>query len=597
MAPAPDPGPRSTRTLPAIESGSVSPGVAAEAARLIREARQALDRGDLEIALTRARRVMEEFPSASGSSEALWIAARAAESLGEHETAANAARRFRTAIPTGHPLATPALMVQGRSHLGAGEWEEGTRVLFQIPADAPEDIRQEALNAVRESASEMFFLSLESLVEEGPAPDWEPLLAPVLAEYALGLYTRSRVEEAREVAERALASSTRGAEAELARSIVEGDVTVDRRSSVVLGAMLPGSGSPTQRQYATLIRQGIEAQIQAGMEGRAVPAELEVRDDSGSVGVTSDLLPDLTELGTVGIIGPLGNETLAAAARARSRPVPMISPTAQEVPDDLPAVYSLGSRDPGAALALARYAAAREVGSAVILHAGTQKHTFDAETFADEYRRLGGTVLRQLSYPPGSTFFEEPFRTVQTMLPEALILPVPVGDIQLIAPQITYFGLDTLGVRVLGTEEWGEPEVVASVEPRHLNGVVVATPRPPGGEMPGWQEFVESFEGVHRQTLRSRIPALGYDAAGLLLAAVARGAREPEEVPRALEAIEAYPGATGFLSVEDGRIVRRYYLMRLREREIIPIEFPEPGAPSVGAEPPPAPADGPRGRP
>ncbi|MFW6199880.1 MAG: ABC transporter substrate-binding protein, partial [Gemmatimonadota bacterium] len=425
---------------------------------------------------------------------------------------------------------------------------------------------------------------LEELVEEGPVPQWDPLLAPVLAEYALGLYTRDRVEEARRVAERALTLAEGGEEEELARSIVEGDVTVDRRSAVVLGALLPESGSPVQQEYATLIRQGVEARLRAGREGRTIPAELEVRDDSGTVSGTSTLLTGLADLGTVGIVGPLGNETLAAAAEARARPVPIISPTAQDVPEDAPSVYSLNSRDPGAALALARFAASQGVRTALILHAGTPKHTYEAETFEDEYERLGGTVLRRLSYPPGSTFFEEPLDTVRQVLPEAVLLPVPVGDIELIAPQLTYFGLDTLGVRILGTEEWGEPEVVTSTEPRHLNGVVVATPRPPSGDMPGWNDFVEDYEEVHRQTLRSRIPALGYDAAGLLLEAVALGAREPEEVPRALREIEAYPGATGFLSVEDDRILRRYYLMRLRDREIIPIDLEEL-APGSGAAP------------
>ncbi|MDX1567017.1 MAG: hypothetical protein R3223_04400, partial [Longimicrobiales bacterium] len=312
----------STRTLPSIEEGSISPARSTEAARLLQEARTALEAGDAETALDRARRVAEDFPEAPGSSEALWILARAAETVEEYAAAATAAGDFRSVIASGHPLAVPALLLQGRSLVDAGEWEEGTRVLFQLPATAPEATRREALQEVRTSASEMFFLTLEELVEEGPVPGWEPLLAPVLAEYALGLYTRDRVEEARRVAQRALTLAEGGDEAELARSSVEGDVTVERRSAVVLGALLPGSGSPVEQQYATLIRQGIEARIRAGLEGRTVPAELEVRDDSGSVGSASALVTGLADLGTVGIVGPLGNETLAAAARARTRVVP-----------------------------------------------------------------------------------------------------------------------------------------------------------------------------------------------------------------------------------------------------------------------------------
>lgn len=588
-APAPEVGPATAAPrFPAIETGSASPGAAAEAARLLLEARRALEADSLETARTLARRVTEELPRAPGSSEALWIEARAAEGVGELEGAAGAVARFRELLPAGHGLAAPALVLHGRVLLAAERWEEGVRTLFRLPASASDSAGEEVLAAVRRGASEMSFRALEALVEDAPPPEWDPLLPPVLAEYALGLYTRDRVDEAVAAAERSLdlAGPSAGPEMELARSIVAGEVTVDRRSAVVLGALLPSTGSPTEQRYATLIRQGIEARLQSGREGQTVPASLEVRDDSGSVSGSALSLSSLVNLGTVGIIGPLGNQTLEAAAEARTRTVPILSPTAQEIPEDAEAVYSLNGRDPGAALALARYAASRNVGSAVIVHAGTPKHSFEARTFAEEFRRLGGSVLRQVSYPPGSTFFEEPLRTVRELLPDALVLPVPVADVQLVAPQLTYFGLDTLGVRVLGTEEWGEPEVVSSVEPRHLNGVVVATPRPPGGEMPGWAEFVERYESLHRETLRSRIPALGYDAAGLLLEAVARGAREPEEIPEALEGIEAFEGATGYLYVENGRILRRYHLMRLRNRETIPVAAPPetlPGTPAGGA--------------
>lgn len=586
VAPAPESGPAApVRTLPAIESGEASSGVAAEAARILQEARGALEADATERALALSRRVSEEFPRAPGSSEALWIEARAAEAVGQPEEAARAAERFRGLIPEDHALAAPALLLQGRALVEADRSEEGVGALFALSASAPQSVREDALDVVRAGASEMGFLGLESLVTESSPPDWSPLLAPVLAEYALGLYTRNRTEAAREAAERALNLQTGGEEAELARSIVAGNVTVERRSAVLLGAVLPSSGSPTERQYAALIRQGIEARVESGRSGGIVPANLEVRDDSGSVGGTTVSTSQLVELGTVGIVGPLGNQTLEAAAESRSRPIPIISPTAQEIPPGAEAVYSLNGRDPGAALALARYAASRNIGTVVIVHAGTPKHTFEARTFSDEFQRLGGSVLREVSYPPGSTFFEEPLRTVQNLLPEALVLPVPVADIQLVAPQLTYFGLDTLGVRVLGTEEWGEPDVVSSVEPRHLNGVVVATPRPPGGEMPGWARFVSEYETVHQQTLRSRIPALGYDAAGLLLEAVSRGAREPEEIPRALNEIRGFEGATGYLSVEDGQIRRRYHVMRLRNRETISVEMEEVSDP-----------DGPTGR-
>ncbi|HSR43004.1 MAG TPA: ABC transporter substrate-binding protein, partial [Longimicrobiales bacterium] len=172
--------------------------------------------------------------------------------------------------------------------------------------------------------------------------------------------------------------------------------------------------------------------------------------------------------------------------------------------------------------------------------------------------------------------FEEHLAVVQQLRPEALVLPVPMADIELLAPQLTYFGLDTLGIRFLGTAEWAEPGVLQTTPHRHTDGFVVATPRRPGGPTEAYLRFVEDYETVLRKTLRSSIPALGYDAAGLMLEALASGMRSPRALRAALEEIRDFPGATGTLSIENGRVLREHHLVRLRDGDMIPIPLEEP---------------------
>ena len=74
---------------------------------------------------------------------------------------------------------------------------------------------------------------------------------------------------------------------------------------------------------------------------------------------------------------------------------------------------------------------------------------------------------------------------------------------------------------------------------------------------------------MHRKSLRSDIPALGWDIMGLLLSAFRTGARSPEEVRAALEQIDAFEGATGTLALEDGRITRVYEVVMIRDRELV----------------------------
>lgn len=562
-------------TLPPISTGGASPGASAEAARLLAEARRVLEADSLGRARELARRVVEEHPGAPGASEGLWIVARAALAQGDADAAVRASDRLAEILPEEHPLTPSLRLVRGDALAETEAWEEAATAYLGISARAPDSIRQRALDGVRTVALQASFSSLERLVTRPDRVGWERLLAPVVAEYALALHVREQIEEAEVQAAWALELGAEGEAARLARSVLAGEVRVDRRRAAVLGAILPRTGSPGEQQYAELIEEGIRVRLESADRLRRLPVSLEVQDDSGAVDGLPGLVSTLGARDVVGIVGPLGEQTLAAAAGARSVPIPLISPTARVDPDGLEAVYSLGAPDPGAAEALARFATSRELGTAMVLHEASEEFTFEAEAFVRAYESRGGRVLRRIDYRPGSTFFEAALRTVREQLPDVLVLPVPAGDIELLAPQITYFGLDTLGVRILGTEGWGDPGVIQRVEPRHTDGVVLATPRLPGREAPGWERFVRDYEDALQRTLRSRIPALGYDAAGLLLEALESGARDPEEVARALERIRDFPGATGSLSIRDGRIVRSYHLARLRDREMIPIMMDE----------------------
>ena len=574
--PGTEAAPAPSRTMPPITSEETSPGAEAEAAQLLSRARIALEADSMARARELARRVVERHPGAAGASEGLWIVARTALAQDDPEVAARTATRLLEILPSTHSLIPQVRVVQGDALARTEAWEEAAVAYLDVGPEAADSIRRRALDGVRAVVREASFSTLELLATRPEAARWQRLLAPVAAEYALALHVRDRGEEADIQAARAVELGAEGDVAALARSIRTGEVEVERRSTALVGVILPRSGSPGQQEFAGLIEEGIRARLGSDDRGSRVPVTLEVQDDSGAVEGVARLVGTLGALEAVGIVGPLGERSLEAAARAREAPVPMVSPTARLDPEGMEAVYSLGAPDPGAAVGLARFAVSRELETAIVLHQGNPEFTYEADTFVEAFESRGGRVLRRIGYEPGSTFFEAALGEVREVLPEALILPVPAGDIELLAPQITFFGLDTLGVRILGTEGWGDPSVIRTVDSRHTDGVVLATPRPPGGEAPGWEAFVEDYEDVLQQTLRSRVPALGYDAAGLLMAALATGAREPAEVARALEGIQDYPGATGSLSIRDGRVVRTYHLVRLRDREMIPVPLGDP---------------------
>jgi len=166
------------------------------------------------------------------------------------------------------------------------------------------------------------------------------------------------------------------------------------------------------------------------------------------------------------------------------------------------------------------------------------------------------------------------------------VLPIPAEDIPQLAPQLTFYGLDTLGIRVLGTAGWAEEEVLRGVSRRHTDGVVVATPYRAGENPPGHAGFVAAYESRFRRSVRDAVPALGWDAASLLLLALRSGARTPNEVARALSDVRGFPGATGVLSMEDGRIVREHYLVCLQDGRPLPLAADRAARPAPRAQPP-----------
>ena len=157
---------------------------------------------------------------------------------------------------------------------------------------------------------------------------------------------------------------------------------------------------------------------------------------------------------------------------------------------------------------------------------------------------------------------------MDSLRPDALVLPLPARDVELMAPQVTFYGLDSLEIRVLGTAGWTEEDMLSRVDTRHTNGVVAASPQPPDGESESYRRFVDAYEAYHQRTLPSTVPALGYDAAALLLEGIRMGATTPSQLLANLENISGFPGATGIFSIEDGRVVREHFIICLQDRRV-----------------------------
>lgn len=370
---------------------------------------------------------------------------------------------------------------------------------------------------------------------------------------------------------------------------------------LVLGAILPRSGSPVLQRYADLVLEGARLAVDEYRARGERDAELIVVDDLGDPAAAGQRVRELEEAGALGVVGPLLAPSLEAAAAGRtSHSFPLVSPTASEIPPG-PALYTLNAAGTRGARALAEYAVARGARTVGTLYPLTVDFRRQAAAFAEAARGAGAQVVAEVPYDSGSTSFAAVIGRLRDAAPEAVFIPAPERDVRQLAPQLAFYWLqaaalgdttaadsaapgDTLVVAppehaevlVLGGEAWAAEPVLRTVAPRIIEGVVVAVPLYRPGREAASPEFVRLYESRYRRTLDNPYPALGYDAARLLLEAASRAQRpSPDDVAAALSEIRGLQGATGILSAQEGRVERTPWLVRIEGGRLIPVVVPD----------------------
>lgn len=339
-----------------------------------------------------------------------------------------------------------------------------------------------------------------------------------------------------------------------------------------IGVILPRSGPSVLSQYADLILEGIRLAVdRAEADGRAA-VELIVVDDAGEAERAASVMRDLEGQGVAGVIGPLLSPSILAAARSRTdTSLVIVSPTASEMPDRLANVFLLNAADTRGAEALADYAARAGRRRVALLYPRVPEYERQARAFAATLTRLGGVVVADVSFGSGTTTFASEVERVVAARPQAVYIPASERDIRQLAPQLRYYGLDTEAVQVFGGEAWTTEEVRKLVERQYVDGVIATTPLYRPSQEIGWMEFVERYENTHRRTLDNPFPALGHDAAQLVIESVVAAGGQRDRMARSMGELQTVRGATGLISVRDGGVVRRPFLVRIVEGELEPV--------------------------
>ena len=539
--PGPAAGPAADTAALAVDSAVAGEGAAAYLATdLLIEAQLAYEAARLDASLEAAERVLAEHPGSRAVEAARWVGARAAFALGRHERARELAERYAEGQPSGSALAEEARQLVRLAEdamaepspspavIGAVLPRSGPQVLVRY-ADwllegielAVEDVEEQhgrriELVVVDDQGGARTRAAVEELERRGALAVIGPLLPQQMSAAAGARWDRRLV----------MVSPT--APRPPAASQVYSVRTGDTRGAQQLGQYAADVGF---RQAALLYARGGEYERKA----QAFAVEYETLGGNVRAMVPYDS-------GTT-TFGPHMNRILGAVA-----------PTYRTVSDSVlvDSLIALG-------LVADRVAADTMAQDTLLMLIDLIRP--DTTGYAVRPEAGGGA--------PG------PWQGRLRQQPFALFVAGPQQDVPKIAPQVAFYDLDSAGVQVFGDEAWAHADTRRVVPRRDLEGVIAASHFPPdraaGAADPA---FVAAYEARYRRSLDNPLPALGYDAANLVLQALPNRLLTPDALARRFVFLAGIRGATGVFSVRAGQVIRTPYLVVIRGGELETAPFP-----------------------
>ncbi len=372
----------------------------------------------------------------------------------------------------------------------------------------------------------------------------------------------------------------------------------------VLAAMFPLSGK--LGPFGTEVLNGIQLALEKHKEiPGAGPVGLIVKDtEVDQAGFLTELSDLLTEHRPLAVIGPLLSKNLPVMAEmAEKTKTPVITPAAM-----FPNVRRLGGYLFSTALTYnlqAKRIADFAMGEQgyrrfVILHPDTTYGRELAKLFAREVRQSNGEIIAIEAYQEGDTDFGPIIKRVKdadlkkygtqvrldnSVAPlnlrdratrrmlytpgfDAIFLPGRHREVNLIAPQLAFHDV---AVPLIGSNGWNHQEL-GRVADRTLDGSTFVDGFFVDSPNANVQDFVDRYQRRYQAT-PSLFAAQGYDAAGLVLEALRRGATTGEAVRDFLTSQHGLPTLTGPASFgPDGTLNRRVLLLQIKRGKLVELD-------------------------
>lgn len=353
-----------------------------------------------------------------------------------------------------------------------------------------------------------------------------------------------------------------------------------QNSPFKIGLVLPMTGqqASTGRQVEAGVREYI-AEHGDTVAGRKI--EVIVKDDVAVANTTKRLVQELIVNDKVNVIAGFGITpcALAAAPLATQSKTPAIIMAAatSSITDASPYMVRASFTTPQAAVAMGDWAPRNGIKSVVTL-VSDYGPGIDAEKyFTERYAANGGKVIEKLRVPLMNPDFAPFLQKVRDDKPDALFVFVPSGNGAALMKQFVDRGMNTAGIRLIGTGDLTDDDQLNDMGEGAL-GVVTSQHYSAAHPSEMNKKYVAAFEKANKGMRPNFMAMGGYDGMHLIYEALkaTKGQGDGDALVAAMKGLSfESPRGPVTIDPQTREIVQDIYLRKVERKDgqLYNIEF------------------------
>jgi len=423
-------------------------------------------RKDYGNALLAFEEIVTEYAATEPYEPALYLGAFCQYKLARYKNAVAFGERYIKEFPKSKYYLN-AMSLVGESFLNLGEDYEATYYLTKYYVQTSDSSgKQKAFERILELLPTLSMSELEKLHRIFMADDIDEHILYHLAQIEAQKGKKENAERDFNLLMRRFPETRYLFEAEEYKRFINLGEATGRA-----GVLLPLTG-----KFAN-IGQNLLQVVRTFEKNRLLPFSLHVLDTkSDPIEATLAAARLVEELAVDFLIAPISSfETFAVCGYAYGKAIPIVLPISEEARlTAIPLVFMRGQSNEDQARMVARYGVYdKGLNRFAVLYPEDDHHRSVAHAFAQEVVRNNREVVVMVSFPPDSITLQKELEAIKKKEPGALFLAMDTDMIINAAPQVAYYGLES--ITLLGTDGFYS-ERVPRLGEKYVEGSIFVAP-------------------------------------------------------------------------------------------------------------------------